>query len=418
MIKEAIILAGGFGTRLQKVVSEVPKPMADISGKPFLYYLLTYLQRNGIQRIVFSIGYKADIISDYFKDSYLDMRIDYAREEFPLGTGGGLKYALTYTESKDVLVVNGDSFYDIDLQKLYKVHEEKKPSVSFSLKKLYNENRYGGVEINEDLKITNFLDKTYNGEIYINAGVYLINKERFNNVVDSLGDKFSLETEYFLAKFKEEVFVGVPYSGKYFLDIGIPEDYLKAQKEIVKLIEKETKRKNLFLDRDGVINNKIENGYVLNWEQFHFKKDFIDFIQKHNDKFSLKIVVTNQRCVGRGLISADQLKSIHGQMIEQLKDIDVTIDKVYFCPEIDDSAPCRKPNAGMLIEAEKDFSELTLDHSTWFIGDSLSDMQAGKKAGVCTILVSKDIYKLKKIELADFIVESLDELDEILKVKQ
>lgn len=413
MIREAIILAGGFGTRLQTVVSEVPKPMADMDGRPFLHYLLVYLKKNRFDKIIFSVGYKADSISAYFGESYLGMEICYAREEVPLGTGGALKFALTFAQNQDVLVMNGDSFYNIDLQKLCRVHAIKEPSVTFSLKKLFNENRYGGLKIDDDLKITNFLEKDYKGEVYVNSGIYAINKVLFNRSTENLGNVFSLEVDYFSEKFEEELFVGVPYHNKYFLDIGIPEDYARAKKEIAGLITQESGKLGvLFLDRDGVINKKINNGYVLKWEQFEFKPDFIHFIQKHRQRFKKAIVITNQRCVGKRLISENELDEIHKNMIEHLKKYDVRVDKVYHCPDIDDSSPCRKPNTGMFSNAKKDYPEIELNRNDWFLGDSESDMIAGQRSGLRTILVSgTNPIKLRALEQADFLVKSLVELD-------
>jgi len=232
MITEAIILAGGFGTRLQKVVSELPKPMAPINGRPFLEYQLNYLSNYGIKRVIFSVGYLSETISDYFGNNFNGIEIDYAYEENPLGTGGGILNAFHKRETDEVLVLNGDTLFEIDINDFYQQHSESKSLFSLALRELDSVDRYGSV-ITKDSIINKFAEKgEFKGKGVINGGVYIINKEFFEKA--NLPMKFSMEKDVFEKLLTDFDFYGFPFSN-YFLDIGIPEDYNRAQDEFKKL---------------------------------------------------------------------------------------------------------------------------------------------------------------------------------------
>ena len=232
MVKEAIVLAGGLGTRLKGAVKDVPKPMADVNGKPFLEYLLTFLNRQGIEKIVLSVGYKYEIIRKYFGKSFLDMKILYSIEAKPLGTGGGIKKSLTLVDSNDTFVVNGDTFFNIELDKLFSFHREKEAVLSIALKPLKHFDRYGSVEINEDGRIVGFKEKKYHESGLINGGIYLINKEFFVSL--GLEEKFSFEKDLLERYYISHPFYGMTFK-EYFIDIGLPEDYERFKKDIINL---------------------------------------------------------------------------------------------------------------------------------------------------------------------------------------
>lgn len=227
MIKEAIILAGGLGIRLNDVVKDVPKSMAPVNGKPFLDYQLDYLDVFGIQRIILSVGYLREQIIDHYGNKYNDITIDYAIEEEPLGTGGGLKLAMKMAEGPLVYVLNGDTFYYIDYHKLLDIHRAKESKLSIVLREVEDTSRYGCIERNENRQITGFFEKNQSsGKGFINGGVYIINKRFFDG--QNLPDKFSLEKDFFEKIYKTEKIYGI-LCRQYFIDIGIPEDYKKAQ---------------------------------------------------------------------------------------------------------------------------------------------------------------------------------------------
>jgi len=225
MIKQAIIIAGGFGTRLQSVIKDLPKPMADINGKPFLEYLLNFLKKQGIKKVILSVGYKYKMIVDYFGENFSGINIVYSIEEEPLGTGGAIKKALNYIDYNDVFVLNGDTFFDINLSEFYKFHIGKKSDLSIGLKIMRNSDRYGIVEVDDDFKIKNFIEKRYSDKALINAGVYILKKDFLLTL--NPPDKFSFEKDFLERYYRTYAFYGFP-SDASFIDIGIPSDYYFA----------------------------------------------------------------------------------------------------------------------------------------------------------------------------------------------
>lgn len=227
-IKTAIILAGGFGTRLQSVVSDVPKPMAPINSTPFLDYQLAYLKHYGIENIILSVGYLNEKIRDYYQDGLNGLKINYVMEETPLGTGGGIRKAMELNSDELVLALNGDSFFDVDLNHLKKLHVLKNSQISLALRRADNASRYGAIELDSSDRIISFKEKssqTHAG--FINAGVYLLNQEVFLKHAPA-NCNFSIEKDFFEKKLDTLPIYGFEFSG-YFIDIGIPEDYNKAQ---------------------------------------------------------------------------------------------------------------------------------------------------------------------------------------------
>ncbi len=230
MVNEAIILAGGFGTRLKSVVFDVPKPMALVNERPFLDYQLLFLKHYGIKKVILSVGHLHEKISDHYGTDFEGLEIDYSVEKDPLGTGGGIRLAIEKCTSKSVLVLNGDSFFDINLNSLNNQHGMFLSDCSLALRKVENASRYGTIKQGSNCTIISFTEKT--GEEkpgYINAGIYILNKEVFLQKTPA-GKNFSIEKDFFEKKIKELNIFGFPYQG-YFIDIGIPEDYEKAQND-------------------------------------------------------------------------------------------------------------------------------------------------------------------------------------------
>ena len=221
---EAIVLAGGFGTRLSTVVSDVPKPMAPINGRPFLEYLLDDLNEKGISRVLLAVGYKKGIIKNHFKEKYKNIDIIYSDEDIPLGTGGAIKKALTLTKDEDIFIINGDTFFDIDLKEMYQFHKKNSSKLTLAIKEMEKFDRYGSL-ILEGNKIIKFEEKKYIDKGYMNSGIYLIDK---NLLIQEKKESFSFEKEIL----ENENFQIEKYGYKsegYFIDIGIPKDYYKFQ---------------------------------------------------------------------------------------------------------------------------------------------------------------------------------------------
>ena len=222
----AVILAGGFGTRLQSVVSDKPKVLAEVSGRPFLAYLLEQLSPAGIRKAVICTGYLAEQIQDCFGAAYDSLRIVYSREDEPLGTGGALRLALPKLSSGIILVMNGDSYIDTDISVYVNWFLEKKLQASLLLSWAEDTSRYGSVIINEDKTIASFDEKSENsGQGWINAGIYLIRKSLIASM--PAGKYYSLEREFF-PKLAGKGLYGFCVGGR-FIDIGTPESYAAAQ---------------------------------------------------------------------------------------------------------------------------------------------------------------------------------------------
>lgn len=224
---EAIILAGGFGTRLQSVVQDVPKPMAPINGKPFLAFLLDSLSKQAVRKIILSTGYRHKVIENYFKNCYKGMKIVYSVEQEPLGTGGAILKALGKATNRNVFVINGDTFLQLNMAEMMEKHLSLGSDITMALKLMENFDRYGAVEV-EIGKITGFKEKKQCQSGYINGGVYLLRPEIFDV---KLPERFSFESD-FLEKHVESLNINAFITPGYFIDIGIPEDYQRARTEL------------------------------------------------------------------------------------------------------------------------------------------------------------------------------------------
>jgi D-glycero-alpha-D-manno-heptose 1-phosphate guanylyltransferase len=230
---QAIILAGGFGTRLQGVVSDVPKPMAPIGDKPFLALLISYLKRNGVREVVLSVHYMKEKIEEYFGDRFRGVSIKYAHEDEPLGTGGAIVNSLNILRPKNpVLVINGDTFLNIDIGALIRKHKDSESKITIALRKVNDCSRFGEVVFDGDV-ITDFAYAGGEGEGYINAGIYVMDPDIFDKF--TLNHSFSFEKD-FMYQHTSEVSPTAFLSDNYFIDIGIPEDYSRACEELPALI--------------------------------------------------------------------------------------------------------------------------------------------------------------------------------------
>lgn len=224
MVKEAIILAGGLGTRLRSVVSDVPKCMAPVNGIPFIHFIVEYLKNEGIKRFIFSLGYKHEIIIEYLDAAFPGLDKVYSIEEQQLGTGGAIQLALQQVTDLHAVVVNGDTMFNIDISSISKIHSGQKADCTVALKPMKNFDRYGSVELDENGKVISFNEKKFCQSGLINGGIYLINKDSL--LAKQLPDVFSFEKDYLEKFVAVDNIIGVP-KDFYFIDIGIPEDYRK-----------------------------------------------------------------------------------------------------------------------------------------------------------------------------------------------
>lgn len=221
----AVILAGGLGTRLRAVVSDRPKVLAGIGGKPFLAYLLDHLSASGCRIVVLCTGFLGEQIRQIFGDRYRDLQLSYSRESSPLGTAGALRLALPLVKSESVLIMNGDSFCDANLNSFWEWHVKQKAAASMLLVKMPDTKRYGRVMVNADGRILSFDEKDDKGAPgWINAGIYLVEQVMLRKIAEDRA--VSLEREMFPAWMGQGLY---GYSSEArFLDIGTPESYGSA----------------------------------------------------------------------------------------------------------------------------------------------------------------------------------------------
>jgi D-glycero-alpha-D-manno-heptose 1-phosphate guanylyltransferase len=234
MTGEAIILAGGMGTRLKDVIADVPKAMAPINGRPFLEYQLDYLDRWGMKRVVLAVGFGKEIIAQHFGAQYKDIELLYAEEEEPLGTGGAILNALQFIQGYAVFILNGDTYFDVNLQRLDDFRRIKECDLCLAMRFEIDPARFGLLEFDNNNRITRFFEKAAGpDEGYINGGLYVVRKDYLRRY--GLPEKFSFEKDFLQKYYQTEEFYGMRCFS-YFRDIGIPEDFKKANEEFKRII--------------------------------------------------------------------------------------------------------------------------------------------------------------------------------------
>ena len=386
---EVIVLAGGLGTRLRSVVHEIPKCLAPVAGKPFLGYLLDWLVSQGADHVVFSVGYLREQVIDYVQSQDWPFTYDFAIEETPLGTGGGIRLSLEKCRENQVFVVNGDTFFPVDLKAMPCFH-----AITLALKPMKDFDRYGAVEVRRAsaLQVIAFHEKAHCGEGLINGGVYAIDRNRLD--LSSLPEKFSFEKEVLEpgAAIGE---IGGWVSDAYFIDIGIPEDYQKAQWAIPAwfAVQKASEAvmkadaSTLFLDRDGVLNRHLPGDYVRTPQMWEWMPGVLQALAQWSGKFKHIILVTNQRGVGKGLMTDAQLAQVHARMMQDILEAGGRLDLILTCTAVSEDDPRRKPNPGMFYEACGLFPDIDAKSSV-MVGDSTSDAAFAKNSGMSFILLN------------------------------
>lgn len=384
---EAIILAGGTGSRLQATVPEIPKVLAPVAGKPFLSFVIDALRMQGVTRFVFALGHKAGQVEKFLKESYPTLSYAITIENELLGTGGAIRLALQKTKAQHVLIVNGDTLFKVDIAFLFQQHLERDATCTLALSYTENASRYGRVVLEEDGRVSAFQEKNSTSSGWINGGIYVLDKKKF--FTHSFAAAFSFE-EAFLKKFLHTGTIYGTVQDGFFIDIGIPDDYQKAQTLLASkpldLSSVDTSW-TLFIDRDGVINEETIGEYILHWNQFIFSKGVLHSLKKLSDVFGRLLLVTNQRGVGKGLMTKQALDSIHFEMQREISIAGGHLDKIYFCTDTDNSSFYRKPNPGMAVQAKRDFPEIDFSKSI-MVGNKPSDMRFGRAAGMYTVFLA------------------------------
>ena len=394
MSKEAIILAGGLGTRLRSAVPELPKCMAPVAGKPFLFYVINALRMQGVEKFIFSLGYKHEVIEAWLHDHFGTLAYQVVIEEEPLGTGGAIKYACSKATEATVVVTNGDTLFKAQLDPLRALHAERGAECSLALRPMENFDRYGVVETDASGAVTSFREKQQYEKGNINGGLYLLNVAQF--LAHDFPEKFSFEKDYLEKYCGQLPFFALP-DAAYFIDIGIPEDFNRAQEELaLKPLDLNAIDQSwtLFLDRDGVINIDKPGSYIFHPDEFIFLEGLPEGFKKLKQKFGRCIVVTNQRGTGRGLMTEATLHTIHDKMKSAIAAAGGLIDAVYYSTAVDNHYPTRKPNPGMALQASKDVPGIDIAKSV-MVGNNISDMKFGRNAGMFTVFVKTTIPDVK-----------------------
>ncbi len=352
--REAIVLAGGFGTRLAHVVPDVCKPMAPVARRPFLRFIMDQLAAAGFDRAVVADGYRREQIEDFFGSAYRGMAIEYSPEETPLFTGGAVKRALGRCQSDWVFVLNGDTWLDVDFAAMEAAAADAPNGVSavIAVKRMHDFERYGTVDVDAGGALTAFHEKRPCEEGLINAGVYLLRRD----ALDGMPEKFSLESDYFERVVGYGSLCAVECAGG-FIDIGVPEDYELAQTMLAPLAKS---WKLAMFDRDGTIN--VDTGHLHEPEKLELIPSTVDIMRGYTDDPDYKVVVvTNQAGIAKGLYTEADMRHLHRYMEDELDRLGVHVDAWYFCPHHPDytgPCDCRKPAPGMLLAAMRDFDAL------------------------------------------------------------
>lgn len=409
---KVVIMAGGMGTRIQSVRSDIPKPMIEICGKPILQYQIENLKNCGLTDITIVVGYLGNVIKEYFNDgSAFGVRIDYFTEKQPLGTAGSL-FRMNLTEY--FLLLCGDIIFDIDFNRFITFHKEHNAWASlmvhpnghpFDSSLIVTETlppqEIGGLPV-ETCRVKKWLSKDDRRVYYrnlVNAGIEVISPELLHGTAKNCIEQYStvpgkidLDSDVLKPNIDSGKIFAY-HTTEYIKDMGTPERYCETENDIkggvVHARNLSIKQKAVFLDRDGTVNK--QNGFITNSEQFELLPGAAEAIKKINASGYLAIIVTNQPVIARGDCTFEELQKIHCKMETDLGKKGAFIDAVYYCPHHTDKGfpderaeykcdcNCRKPNPGMLLRAAKDFN-IDLSQS-YMIGDSENDVEAGKRAG-------------------------------------
>jgi len=382
-----IIMAGGKGTRISAMNSELPKPMLPIAGKPVLEWQLDCLKRQGFDDIVIVIGHLGKTICDHFGDS-----VEYFEESEPLGTAGAL-YFFKDKIKDDFLLINGDVIFDVDIDRFYSAHKENNADANIFTHP--NDHPYdsGIVVAGQNGEVIDWLTKEDKRGYYknrVNAGLHMFSPRiftRFNEL-----KKVDLDRDILKPMMGSGTLFAYD-SPEYVKDIGTPERFAEVGKDIIagKVAARNllNKQKAIFIDRDGTINEYV--GFLRNVNSFTLIDGVSEIIRRINNSGFLAIVVTNQPVIARGEVSWSQLNEIHNKMETLLGNEGAYVDDVFICPHHPDKGfegevlkykvdcSCRKPKPGMLLAAAEKYN---IDISqSYMVGDSDADKFAGENAG-------------------------------------
>lgn len=421
---KAAILTGGKGTRMRHITQGIPKTLLLIGGIPILMHHINLLKQEGIKEVYLLTGYMAKKIEDYFKSATISgITIHFLKEDHPLGTSGGLKCLETIIQ-EDFLLFYGDVMINMDLRSLIRFHERKSPLATLVVHPNDHHNDSDVVQIDRKMKINGFFAKDRDPTLYydniVSAGLYVLSPNIFHYIPERKGD--FVKNVFSSALLKGEDLYAYK-TAEYLKDAGTPcrleqvrEDY---ERGVVAQKNRKKKQKAIFMDRDGVLN--VSRGFITLSEQLILLPYAGETVKKINNSHYLSIVVTNQSVIARNLCNLKGLHFIHQKLEFLLSQKKAYLDAIYFCPHHPDKGypeerkkykiqcDCRKPAAGMILKAQKEFN-IDLSQS-FMIGDQISDIQLGKNCGMTSILIkTEDKYKTNELDVKpDYCFNSLIE---------
>lgn len=408
---KVVLMAGGKGTRISSVANDIPKPMIPIEGKPVLEHEIECLRDQGFTDLILTVGHLSHVITEYFGDGSgispstgkpFGVSIQYYVEDEPLGNAGAL-YKLKDQLTEDFLLLNADAVFNVDFNRFVSYHRERGGLVTLFTHPNNHPYDSGLIVADKDGRVVRWLakedDRTGWFQNRVNAGLHIISPVVLKTPVDF--PKIDLD-RHLLKPLAGTGKMFVYDSPEYVKDMGTPERYQSVcaafRNGKVQAKNLRNRQKAVFLDRDGTINKYV--GFLRNVDDFALLPGVAEAIRKINDSGYLAIVITNQPVIARGEVTLDQLREIHNKMETLLGREGAYVDGIYFCPhhphkgypgeipELKFDCDCRKPKAGMLLKAAKDFN-IDLSQS-FMVGDSESDVQCGINGGCTSVLLTEE----------------------------
>lgn len=423
---KVVIMAGGKGTRISSVASDIPKPMIKIEGKPVLEHEIECLRDQGFKDIMLTVSHLGNIIMEYFGDGSgispvtgknFGVHIEYYFEKEPLGNAGAL-FKIKDKLDSDFLLLNADAVFDVDFNRFVAFHNQHGGLVTLFTHPNSHPYDSGLIIADKKYSVEQWLAKEDDRPKYyrnrVNAGLHVINPLILDQsgidadkvgTLDDNGKPIKVDLDRQLLKPLAGTGKMFCYdSPEYVKDMGTPERYYSVCEDYkagrVSGKNLKNKQKAIFLDRDGTINKYV--GFLRDIDEFELLDGVADAIQEINASGYLAIVSTNQPVIARGEVSFDELEMIHNKMETLLGQKGAYLDAIYFCPhhphkgyegerpELKFDCECRKPKPGMLLKAAQEFN-IDLAQS-WMIGDGENDIKAGMNAGCKTALIGESAF--------------------------
>ena len=385
---QAVILAGGRGTRLGSITDDIPKPLVPINGRPFLGYLLEQLRKQEVTDVILLVGYLADQIRDYCGDgSEWGLRVRCVESPLEAETGQRLKDAAAYLEPHFFLMYC-DNYWPMHLPRMWDQFRQSDSLAMITVYSNRDQSTLNNVRVDQNGLVSTYDRHRTNGGLNgVEIGYTILSRE----VLDRLPDENVTFSHAVYPGLAVDELLQAHETGHRYYSIGsadrlaATEAFLKPQRAVI-------------LDRDGTLNERPPQAqYVMSWEEFRWLPGVIEALQLLIEADYKLILASNQPGIGRGMMTEGDLENLHTAMRDDLSQHGVSLDAIYHCPHgWDDGCYCRKPSPGLLFQAQRDF-HLNLTN-TIFIGDDPRDQQAGEAAGCITDLVSKDRTLLKVVK--------------------